>query len=217
MVWTDGVDGFYPRKTTLLIDILTILHYGIHTTQHLFFLWMISSFCPTDHLVSERSWWNPMPNHPSSWEFCDIFMYTTYYLSLLFSAHPHPKEHVHIFNYWTLISLLRWIFVCDINLYIYDFIYTEKIYSTLALRLVRCQQNCLVPCHQRWWRQRRFFPPPVSLKFSRDDRRIVVYFLSEVGFFELGLQKQWGSLGMIGDVLGEQSSFGTDEDFLKRF
>ena len=60
-------------------------------------------------------------------------------------------------------------------------------------------------------------PPPVSLKFSRDDRRIVVYFLSEVGFFELGLQKQWGSLGMIGDVLGEQSSFGTDEDFLKRF
>lgn len=67
----------------------------------------------------------------------------------------------------------------------------------------------------------KIFPPPVSLKFSRDDRRIVVYFLSEVsnwlGFFELGLQKQWGSLGMIGDVLGEQSSFGTDEDFLKDF
>lgn len=164
MVWTDGVDGFYPRKTTLLIDILTILHYGIHTTQHHFFLWMISSFCPTDHLVSERSWWNPMPNHPSSWEFCDIFMYTTYYLSLLFSAHPHPKEHVHIFNYWTSISLLRWIFVCDINLYIYDFIYTEKNLLHPGPSLGEVPTELPSPMSPEVMEATKIFPPPSFLE-----------------------------------------------------
>ena len=88
------------------------------------------------------------------WDVWQFYVYILYilicHLSLLFSAHPNLQEHVHIFNYWTSISLLIWIFVTVIVRS------SQSPGFHLALRLVRCQQNCQVPCHQRCWTQFRW-------------------------------------------------------------
>ncbi len=113
----------------------------------IFFHWMISSFCPTDHLVSERSWWNRTHRSIPQVERCVTFLcvYTIYkpYIYIYWYVTSFYFQHIlsNLKNMFTQIQFLNFNFsskldICLILIYIYTYLYCSTFLYTENIMLI---------------------------------------------------------------------------------